>query len=126
MKRDIITRTMRDVGLDHWKDYSLESLKSWIKKEFNTTAYLSKMAAVEIFNEINDRFDTIRVTDKAKMKELFQRYSETIPGLKVFRQLNAVETYYFGVLIGTFENNHNLKDGKKLPTNNFIIINRTI
>jgi hypothetical protein len=117
---------MRDVGLNYWKDYSIESLTSWIKKEFNTTAYLSKMSAVEIFNEINDHFDTVRVTDKARMKELFQKYSETIPEIKVFRQLNTVETYYFGVLIGTFENNHHLKDGKKLPTNNFIIINRTI
>lgn len=52
MKRQIILKTLRDVGLHYFKVLDQNGLKAWIKKEFKCSPYLAKTCAEILIKEI--------------------------------------------------------------------------
>ena len=52
MKRQIILKTLRDVGLHYFKVLDQDGLKAWIKKEFKCSPYLAKTCAEILIKEI--------------------------------------------------------------------------
>lgn len=126
MKKDIVIQCMRENGIETWKDYSLVMLTDYIRKNYKCSAYIAKMSAIHIFNEINDQFDSIVVRDSRKVKEVFQRYCENNEGLKVFRDLNKTDFYIVGILTDRTDEAYILKDGLRLSNKKFINITKTV
>lgn len=55
MKLKIITQTMTDIGVDHWKNWTAYEISTWIKNHFTVSRYISNKASLIIFNQINER-----------------------------------------------------------------------
>lgn len=52
MKRQIILKTLREVGLHYFKELDQKELKSWIQLNFKCSPYLAKTCAEILIKEI--------------------------------------------------------------------------
>lgn len=52
MKRQIILKTLREVGLHYFKELDQKELKSWIQLNFKCSPYLAKTCSEILIKEI--------------------------------------------------------------------------
>ena len=118
LKRDIIIRTIDDVGLKYFEHCSFMELKEFIKKEFRCSDYLANQSARRVHKKMNgEKFLTRRsnpTTIKKNLKELLK-----IENIIFLRNFSESTSIYYGILKETTSDFFILEDGKKFERNKY-------